>query len=453
MIYNTKDAWQGKSFQLYGEYGESEISVFRRLVKDGQFVLDIGANIGSFTVPLAHLVGRKGAVLAFEPERQGYHNLCGAVALNNLPNVYCVQHAVGKENGQILVPELDPDIVTNFGGVSLKTDYGDTPMYNVPLTTIDKVIGDKPCHFMKIDVEGMELDVIEGAVNTIRNHRPILYVDDYVEPGESNKLKSVIQGLGYKYYTHIAPIFNPQNYYEVKVNEFILNGATVVSINLICLPEEIKCPFTPDELSAMAGHPPQPRPFLGQNSCSVEMRTRNGDYEKYLKGYGIDIGGGTDPLATPFGSVRNWDMPDGDAKDMAGVPDKCYDFVYSSHCLEHLTDMDTALKNWCRILKPGGVLFVCVPDWTLYEHHQWPSRFNSDHKFTFSLTATRDEVKRNNHYNIQKDLVPILDRNGVEVLELRLEDDRYDYTLSDDIDQTAHLNAVAQVCIIGRKRA
>src|SRR5207247_719817 len=74
---------------------------------------------------------------------------------------------------------------------------------------------------------------------------------------------------------------------------------------------------------------------LGTTSCAHELRQKNGDYEKYLVGKGIDIGGGYDCLETPHGTVVNWDVTEGDAKDMSNVPDNEFDFVYSSHCLEH----------------------------------------------------------------------------------------------------------------------
>jgi hypothetical protein len=81
----------------------------------------------------------------------------------------------------------------------------------------------------------------------------------------------------------------------------------------------------------------------------------------------------------------SWDKSDGDAQAMFGVPDETYDFVHSSHCLEDMTDPAIALKNWFRILKPGGHLIVTVPDEDMYEQGVFPSTFNSDHKWTFTI--------------------------------------------------------------------
>src|SRR5262249_16183994 len=94
-------------------------------------------------------------------------------------------------------------------------------------------------------------------------------------------------------------------------------------------------------------------PGMRETSNSYHLRKARGDFDNYLKGSGIDIGSGPDPLKVESGSVRPWDVPDGDAQLMPGVPDGQLDFAYSSHCLEHMRDVPESLKNWTRILKPG----------------------------------------------------------------------------------------------------
>jgi SAM-dependent methyltransferase len=111
----------------------------------------------------------------------------------------------------------------------------------------------------------------------------------------------------------------------------------------------------------------------------------------YFVGEGIDIGGKPDPLALYseffplMGNVRIWDWEDGDAEFMSSVPDETFDFVHSSHCLEHLKNPEIGLLNWFRILKPGGHLIVTIPDEDLYEQAVWPSTFNKDHKWSFTI--------------------------------------------------------------------
>lgn len=116
-----------------------------------------------------------------------------------------------------------------------------------------------------------------------------------------------------------------------------------------------------------------------------DRRVREGFFENYCNGKGIDIGvgridsHGADPLLP---DIDTWDKDNGDATFMAGVEDESYDFVYTSHILEHISNCYLALRNWWRILKPGGYLILFVPHRDLYEKRtELPSRWNGDHKF------------------------------------------------------------------------
>lgn len=112
---------------------------------------------------------------------------------------------------------------------------------------------------------------------------------------------------------------------------------------------------------------------------------------RYFVGRGLDIGGKPDPLClyqelfSRMTSVKTWDWEDGDAQFLSGVSDNEYDFVHSSHCLEHLVEPAEGLKNWFRVVSSGGYLVVTVPDEDLYEQGVFPSTFNLDHKWTFTI--------------------------------------------------------------------
>jgi SAM-dependent methyltransferase len=190
---------------------------------------------------------------------------------------------------------------------------------------------------------------------------------------------------------------------------------------------------------------------MDETSKSSGRRKHLHHFRDYLKGNGLDIGCGPDPLKVKSGTVRGWDLPDGDAQLLKGVEDGSFDFVYSSHCLEHMRDVAESLMNWARVIKPGGILYVVVPDYTLYEQHRWPSINNPDHKQSFSTWLAREKVGRPNHHHIHNDIVPLLQRLGVRTLDVSLEDDGYDYNIGPG-DQTLG-KALAQICFIGRRVA
>lgn len=118
-------------------------------------------------------------------------------------------------------------------------------------------------------------------------------------------------------------------------------------------------------------------------------------FNQYFIGHGIDIGSGSDGLGLYKNffpgilSVKEWDLPQGDAQYMQTEADNSYDFVHSSHCLEHMQDPFQALENWVRICKPGGHLVLVVPDEDLYEQGFWPSQYNNDHKVTFTISKQK----------------------------------------------------------------
>lgn len=252
MIYQTNDAYIGRSLDLYGEFSEGEAELFARLVQPGDTVIDVGANIGAHTVALAQFVGPKGRVFAFEPQRILYYCLCGNVALNNLSNTWCHQAAAGPAPGTIKVPELNYAADNNFGGLGLDRDFRNIATYTVPLIRIDDMKLAR-CRLIKADVEGMEKKVLEGAVELIRAHRPMLYVEDDREE-KSAELRTFIDSLGYVMYTHRPPLFNPRNYLGNAQNVF----GQIISLNLFCHPRETAPPILPADFGMVPVTAPGP---------------------------------------------------------------------------------------------------------------------------------------------------------------------------------------------------
>jgi FkbM family methyltransferase len=226
LMYNINDRFIGQALDRYGEISRGEAALFAQLVRPGMIAVEAGANIGILTVPLARLVGPGGGVVAFEPQRMVHQMLCGNLALNAISNVTVYQAAVGSQPGSINVPPVDYAAVGNFGGVSLGGAAGET----VPLHIIDELYLQR-CEFIKIDVEGMECEVLQGAAQTMRRFRPRLYVEnDRVD--KSPDLIEHLFSLDYRLYWHLPPLFEPDNYFGNPENVF----GNIVSVNMVCLP-------------------------------------------------------------------------------------------------------------------------------------------------------------------------------------------------------------------------
>lgn len=173
---------------------------------------------------------------------------------------------------------------------------------------------------------------------------------------------------------------------------------------------------------------------------------------RYFVGNGIDIGAGPDPIGEYYrlfplmGPVKAWDLADGDAMHMASEADNSYDFVHSSHCLEHMVDPHVALRNWIRLCRPGGHVIILVPDEDLYEQGVWPSTFNPDHKWTFTLGKQASWSPKS--VNIFDLLTPVLPE--VAVLRVELLDSGFIYH-ANRLDQTMFFTAECGIQIILRR--
>lgn len=178
----------------------------------------------------------------------------------------------------------------------------------------------------------------------------------------------------------------------------------------------------------------------GVTSISIQRRIADHRFAtRYFVGKGLDVGGGIDSLALfqeffPLvTAISRYDKENGDAQLLRNIDDHAFDFLYSSHCLEHLRDPREALSNWLRIVKAGGHLVVQVPDEDLYEQGQWPSRHNSDHKMTFTISKMKSWSPASvNVLDLLKDFT-----SQAQIISLGLVDHGYRYGLQGrGIDQT-----------------
>lgn len=124
------------------------------------------------------------------------------------------------------------------------------------------------------------------------------------------------------------------------------------------------------------------------NEASKTLSVISDLHKKLLHGKGIDIGSGPYPVVQ---NAEPFDVIHGDADNILDYVKQIgeFDFVFSSHCLEHMKDPYKAISDWWQLVKPGGAMIFIVPDEDLYEQGYWPSIFNGDHKHTFTISKMK----------------------------------------------------------------
>lgn len=221
VTFFQKDMYVGRSLWHYGEYGPDESEMVVSLAKEGDGpCLDIGANIGCISQALE---SAGFPVVAFEPQPE----VASVLRKNIKGTVHNV--GLGREFGVGVMPKVYYGEKNNIGGLGIgfTSIYGS---YEVPIEPLDSYCLD--VGFIKMDVEGFELEVLHGAVETIKRCRPVMYIEDD-RPANSAELRKFITSLEYTIEDHKPTLYREQNYFGLKRNVWDRNYA---SHNLICRP-------------------------------------------------------------------------------------------------------------------------------------------------------------------------------------------------------------------------
>lgn len=207
-----------------GFWGINESNIAKLFVsgRPNANVLDVGANIGGFTLPIAKLLSEKnGKVYSFEPQRIVFQQLCANIFINRLDNVFTFNYALGDITKSIKIPELDFWKSQNIGSFSIdenirKKLYEDAALgknftnkesgslFTVEQKTLDSFNFDFEINLIKVDIEGYELEFFNGSFETIKknNFPPIIFElwggrDWYAEKAEQTK--NTLTNWGYQF--------------------------------------------------------------------------------------------------------------------------------------------------------------------------------------------------------------------------------------------------------------
>jgi FkbM family methyltransferase len=237
MLANLNDMYMGAAIATYGECNELELAVLLALAEYPGVVVEVGANMGIHTVPLAQALQEKGRQLvAFEPQPVVFQQLCANLALNGVMNVSAWPYACGEKRGAVTFPRPDYRKTGNFGGVSMSNaaPAGGNSSVRVPCFRLDDLLPHERVGLLKIDVEGFELRVLKGGRGLIQRSRPLLYVEND-RPDQSRDLIEWLWQAGYSLWWHMPPLFNAQNFFVVAKNIY----GTLASLNMLGVPREV----------------------------------------------------------------------------------------------------------------------------------------------------------------------------------------------------------------------
>jgi len=224
LIYKN-DNVISKAIRLYGEYCHAEVKVLSKFMDEkNQVFLDIGTNIGYHSVGM-HLA-TDCQVLGFEPNFK--HFSVAAYNCKLFPKIQLINRAVSNKESKFFMKDFDESMDSNYGDIHI-SDEG----REVESVVIDKMNISR-CNVMKIDVEGHELEVLEGATKTISKTRPVIMYEA-MEWDVWTECYSFMAKKRYKQYwvaCRTAPIGN--TFKNPEENPF---GNATVS-NILCIPAE-----------------------------------------------------------------------------------------------------------------------------------------------------------------------------------------------------------------------
>jgi FkbM family methyltransferase len=201
-IVNRHCSYQAETLIKIGAtHIESELQKINAIIDtlgDGAIAIDAGANIGFVSIPLSNWLRPKGGVVhAFEVQRMLYYALCGSAALNDCDNLVNHNCGLGDIQKILKLPRQNYGAPKDFGMVTLKDQNVIGEHDDVKIITIDSL---NLCRldFLKIDVEGMEIEVLIGARETIRKFRPWCWIEYWMV--DKNLLKKEFENLDYEIY-------------------------------------------------------------------------------------------------------------------------------------------------------------------------------------------------------------------------------------------------------------
>lgn len=223
MLTLPSDNVIGKSLRIYGEWAEHELSVLRSFISPGVTVVDVGANIGTHTLPFSRWVGN-GRVMAIEGQPAISEILRLNCRQNGCSNVDVVNAICSAKRGHV---EFRSDYTSdeNFGGISFADARSSTrravcrwldrlrgsTVASIPVITLDNLCRGLTVSFIKLDIEGMELDALRGGRALITRCHPVIFFEQN-NTARLSETYDYLTGVGYQMFWLETQPFNRNNF-------------------------------------------------------------------------------------------------------------------------------------------------------------------------------------------------------------------------------------------------
>jgi FkbM family methyltransferase len=215
------DDWIQQNIYFKNTYEEHEISFVEHSLKKGDVFIDVGANIGIFSLVASLQVGEEGKVYSFEPIKKNYDSLTNHIQINNIKNAILEKIAVSDNQGI-----LNLYLNENDKNSGMATAYSDnfTLAETVPSTSLDLYFADKndrPIKLIKIDIEGGEYPALLGMQQLLRKDKPDLLIEINPDtPHGQKKIEDFLFELDYKKYfiDHNGLLLNEKSIYDKSTN-------------------------------------------------------------------------------------------------------------------------------------------------------------------------------------------------------------------------------------------
>ena len=223
---------------VYDKIWEPETTkLIKNIIHEGDVGIDLGANIGYFTMLMANLVGTSGKIFSFEPEPQNFEILQKNIKQNHLKNVVANQSAIGDINGKIKLYLSNTNAGWHkvFPKQFIDYEVSDKNI-DVKICSLDKEFIDKKIDFIKMDIEGYEWNAIKGGKKILEeNHDVKLIFEFFPMALRANNVKpdtvlTYLLDIGF----HIYAIDENMRLLDFSIDDFCTRHANYSSMNLFC---------------------------------------------------------------------------------------------------------------------------------------------------------------------------------------------------------------------------